>query len=83
MEKKREQKLERMIEDLTFSVAKGFEKVEGDIISLKSDMVWVKDILEKQSGTLLRLDQERVFSLNYIQRLEKEVEKIKKQLKIA
>jgi chromosome segregation ATPase len=104
-------KTNKLVGDLASSMAKGFEKVEGDILDLKSDvsglktdvfdlksgvsslksdvgglkvdMIWVKDILEKQTGTLMRLDQERIFSLNYVQRLEKEVEKIKKQLKIA
>jgi hypothetical protein len=51
--------------------------------SIKQDMIWIKDILEKHTMILQRLDEERIFTLNYVQRLEKEINIIKKRLKIA
>lgn len=77
----------KMIEDLAISTAKGFndqnERFEKRFDKLEEDNIWIKGILEKQTGTLARLDQERIFSLNYINRLESEVKEIKKYLKMA
>ena len=77
-------------EDILIAVNDGFTAVEGrlqtldsDISGMKKDMVWVKDILEKHTGFLQRLDEERIFTLSYVTRLEKEIEFIKKRLKIA
>jgi vacuolar-type H+-ATPase subunit I/STV1 len=85
-----ENKIEKLIDDLAISVSKGFDhqnerfdKLESRFDNLEKDNVWIKDILEKQTTTLERLDQERIFTFNYIKRLEAEVNKIKKQLKIA
>ena len=51
--------------------------------SIKQDTIWIKEILEKHTAILQRLDEERIFTLNYVQRLEKEINIIKKRLKIA
>ena len=64
-------------------VDKRFDKVDKRFEKVESDISWMRDVLEDHTTVLNRLDQERIFSLNYIQRLEKEVAKIKKQLKIA
>ncbi|MFH1854988.1 MAG: hypothetical protein ABH810_01080 [bacterium] len=57
--------------------------LKTDVGGLKHDMVWVKDTLEKHTTMLKRLDEERIFTLNYVKRLEKEIAFIKKHLKIA
>ena len=49
----------------------------------RDDLKWIKEILEKHTGTLKRLDEERLFTISYVQRLEKEIIFIKKHLKIA
>ena len=78
------------LEDILVAVNNGFTAVEGrlqvlelDMNGIKKDMVWVKDILEKHTGFLQRLYEERIFTLNYVNRLEKEIEFVKKRLKIA
>lgn len=50
---------------------------------LEDDNVWIKDVLESHTTILARLDQERIFTINHISRLELEIEAIKKQLKIV
>lgn len=87
-------RVDKAIEDLAASVANGFsdqnerfnkrfDQADQRFEKVESDISWMRDVLEDHTTVLNRLDQERIFTLNYIQRLEKEVAKIKKQLKIA
>ena len=50
---------------------------------LEKDMVWVKDILESHTTILKDLDQERIFIVHRTDRIESDVELIKKRLKTA
>lgn len=80
------ERVDKKIESLHFDVSLtkiDVGTIKQDVNSAKSNTTWMRDVLEEHTTILKRLDQERIFSLNYIQRLEKEVEKIKKQLKIA
>lgn len=76
-------RVDKKIDDLAASTHAGFSNVEGRLGKLEKSMDWVKDVLEKHSGTLLRLDQERFFTINHVHRLEEEINRIKEQLKIA
>lgn len=82
-----DKKFDQKIDDLALSVARGFsdqnDRFEKRFNKLEKDNVWIKGVLESHTGMLNRLDQERMFTINYINRLESEINKIKKQLKIA
>lgn len=78
-----DKKFDQKIDDLALSVARGFSDQNDRFNKLEKDNVWIKEVLESHTGMLNRLDQERVFTINYINRLESEINKIKKQLKIA
>lgn len=80
---KNETKIEKMIEDLAASVARGFHEQNERFIKLEENIVWIKNILESHSTTLARLDQERIFTINHVERLESEIQTIKKFLKLA
>ncbi|MCX6808162.1 MAG: hypothetical protein NTW50_00650 [Candidatus Berkelbacteria bacterium] len=91
----------KVIEDLAISTAKGFadqnerfekrfNKLENINVGfekrfdrLENDNIWIKNVLENHSTILERLDQERIFTINHVNRLEDEINEIKKQLKIA
>lgn len=82
--------VDNKFDEMRKEVREGFRLMSEEIVDLKSDvsilkddMVWVKNILEKHTGFLQRLDEERIFTLNYVNRLEKEIEFVKKRLKIA
>ena len=78
--------VQEQINDLKIDVSDLKTDVSGlktDVSGLKHDMAWVKDTLEKHTTMLKRLDEERIFTLNYVKRLEKEIAFIKKRLKIA
>ena len=53
------------------------------VSKIEKDIVRINDILEKNTTTLKRIDEERIFTLSYAKRLEHEIEKIKAHLKIA
>lgn len=50
---------------------------------LEKDMTWVKDILEAHTKMLKDLDEEKVFVVHRTDRIENDVEILKKHLKIA
>jgi len=57
--------------------------LEGRMGGLEKDNTWIKGILEKHTTILKHLDEERIFTLSYVKRLENEIEQIKKHLQIA
>lgn len=59
------------------------DKIDKRLTKVEKDVVWIKEILEKHTTMLRNLDQERIFIINRVTRLEKEIELIKKQLKVA
>jgi len=59
------------------------DKIDKRLTKVEKDVTWIKEILEKHTTMLKDLDQERVFIINRVTRLEKELELIKKQLKVA
>lgn len=78
---------EKRFDKLVMSVANGFndqnERFEKRFDKLEKDNIWIKDILESHSTILARLDQERVFTINHVNRSEVEIIKIKKHLKLV
>ncbi|PIS07492.1 hypothetical protein COT78_03420 [Candidatus Berkelbacteria bacterium CG10_big_fil_rev_8_21_14_0_10_43_13] len=82
-----EKRFDNKIENLAVSVANGFadqnERFGKRFDNLEKDNVWIKDTLENHSSTLARLDQERFFTINHVNRLESEIKEIKKFLKLA
>ncbi len=60
-----------------------FEEIEKRLNKLGKDNVWVHDILEKQTGILQKLDQERYFGVVRQDRLEAKIKTIEKHLKLA
>lgn len=87
--KKGNKEMAKAITDLTRATARGFEHVEKRFDEVEkrfddvySEITWIKDILEKHTGFLLRLDQERIFTNIHINRLEEEINKIKTQLNL-
>jgi len=72
---------------LALSVAKGFsdqnERFDKRFDKLEKDNTWIKEVLESHTGMLNRLDQERMFTINHVNRLESDINKIKKQLKLV
>lgn len=59
------------------------DKIEKRVVKIEKDIAWIKEILEKHTTSLRDLEQERIFTLSYVKRLEKEIDKIKTHLKIA
>ena len=57
--------------------------LEQNVSKLQTGMDWTKNVLDLHTGLLQRLDQERAFTMSHVQRLEDEIDRIKKQLKIA
>ena len=78
-----DKKIESEISDLAIITARSFDRVENRLANIEDEMTWVKNILEKHSGFLARLDQERIFTINHVHRLEDEINKIKSRLKIS
>ncbi|MFH1909581.1 MAG: hypothetical protein ABIJ72_00065 [bacterium] len=62
---------------------KRFQGIDSRFDKLEKEITFVKNTLEKHTTILKRLDEERIFTLNYVKRLENEIEKIKVHLKIA
>ena len=84
--KKREVKLWEVLE----AVNTGFTEMENRFSGIENrlDRLEVKvdghtTILEKHSAILKRLDEERIFTLSYVKRLENDINRIKAHLKIA
>lgn len=78
-----DKKIESEVNGLAMTTAKSFDRVEHRLVNIENNMTWVKNVLERHSGFLARLDQERIFTISHIHRLEDEINKIKKQLKIS
>ena len=57
--------------------------LKEDVSGLKKDMVWVKEILESHTKMLKDLDEERIFMVHRTDRIESDVDLVKKRLKIA
>lgn len=59
------------------------DRLEKRIERIEADIIWIKEILEKHTKMLKDLSEEKIFIVHRIDRIEKEVELIKKRLKIA
>jgi predicted nucleic acid-binding Zn-ribbon protein len=81
----------KSIGDLAASTAVGFEKmhkyvdnrfemVDIALLELRKDVSWSRDVIEKHAGWNLTLDQERIFTISRIDRLEKEINKVKAKI---
>lgn len=66
-----------------FEIGEHITELKGDVAGLKKDMIWVKDILEAHTKMLKDLDEEKVFVVHRTDRIENDVEILKKHLKIA
>ena len=86
--------VDKSIGDLAASTAVGFEKmhkyvdnrfemVDIALLELRKDARWTRDVLDKHAGWNLTLDQERIFIVHRTDRIESDVELIKKRLKTA
>lgn len=92
-----EKRFDKKIDDLARAVARGFaaqderfdkqdikfDRIDKRLEKLEADNVWTRNVLEQHTTILARLDQERIFTISHVNRLEDEINKIKKQLKIA
>ncbi len=67
------------LSNLKFELA----ETKQNIRDIKEDTIFLKDVAEKHSKILKDLDEERLFTLNYVKRLDNEAEKMKAHLKIA
>lgn len=81
----------KLIGDLAASTAIGFEKmqkysdnrfemVDIALLELRKDARWTRDVLDKHAGWNLTLDQERIFTISRIDRLEGEINKVKAKI---
>ncbi|MCL5666426.1 MAG: hypothetical protein M1383_01505 [Patescibacteria group bacterium] len=52
-------------------------------MATKDDIREIRQVMDKAMTILERLDQERVFTVEWIRRIEGDVDKIKRQLHIA
>lgn len=75
---------DKKVDDLAAMVAKGFseidkrfEQVDKRFDRVEKDIVWLKDISEKNATVLKHLDEKMVFSTHRSDLLEIEIEKIK------
>ena len=80
----------KVISDFRDMVAERFNNVENDIGGIKKDIRELKttqelhgEILEKHTGMLLALKQEKSFALARDDRIEDEIKVIKKRLKLV
>ncbi len=69
--------------DLAQTAINSFTHIERRLEKVETNTTWMRNILEQNTGTLLRLDQERLFTINHVNRLENEIKQIKAQLKIS
>ena len=60
-----------------------FETLAKRVVTIEKDITWIKEILESHTTILRDLSEEKTFIVHRIDRIEKEVELIKKNLKIA
>ncbi|OGD65357.1 hypothetical protein A2215_00235 [Candidatus Berkelbacteria bacterium RIFOXYA2_FULL_43_10] len=83
--------VDKSIGDLAASTAVGFEKmhkyvdnrfemVDIALLELRKDARWTRDVLDKHAGWNLTLDQERIFTISRIDRLEGEINKVKAKI---
>ena len=74
----------KLIDDLAKSTAFGFEKMQKQMdehsMEQNEKLQWITNILEKHTGWLKNLDQERIFTYAHVERLEDEINRIKVQL---
>lgn len=74
----------KLIDDLAKSTAFGFEKMQKQMdehsMEQNEKLQWITNILEKHTGWLKNLDQERIFTYAHIEHLEDEISRIKVQL---
>ena len=77
------QNIRKETRDGFFVVGNRFDNLENDVTGLKKDMIWVKDILEAHTKMLKDLDEEKVFVVHRTDRIESDVEILKKRLKVA
>jgi archaellum component FlaC len=71
-------------------MANGFRELKEEIADIKTritkvekDIIWIKAVLESHTTILRDLSEEKTFIVHRMDRIEKEVELIKKNLKIA
>jgi len=70
----------KLIDDLAKSTAFGFEKMQKQMdehsMEQNEKLQWITNILEKHTGWLKNLDQERIFTYAHVERLEDEINRI-------
>lgn len=54
-----------------------------EVMATKTDIAEINHRLDQQSVILKRLDEERLFTVEWIRRIESDVERIKSRLQIA
>ncbi|MCX6809527.1 MAG: hypothetical protein NTZ65_02135 [Candidatus Berkelbacteria bacterium] len=74
---------QKQINNLYFEQKEFRAEASGKFFKLEKDMVWVKEILEGHTGILKDLDEERIFVIHRTDRIEDDVEIIKKRLKVV
>ena len=75
--------LSEQVSALAETISFGFDSSEKRFQKIENNLVEVREILEAHTTILKRLDEERIFTLNYVKRLENEIEKIKVHLNIV
>jgi chromosome segregation ATPase len=66
-----------------FELKTDMSEVKQETKGLRADIIWIKEILESNATDLKRLEEERIFTLNYVKRIERRIDFVKKHLKIA
>ena len=75
--------VQNQINDLAFD-HREFRKESNERFSkLEKDMGWVKEVLEAHTKILKDLDEEKIFMIHRTDRIENDVNLLKKRLKIA
>ena len=75
--------LQEQINKIYFEQKEFRSESSEKFFKLEKDMTWVKDILEAHTKILKDLDEEKVFVVHRTDRIESDVELVKKRLKIA
>ncbi|MFH1856508.1 MAG: hypothetical protein ABH836_04685 [Candidatus Omnitrophota bacterium] len=81
-----QEKLEKTLEEIAVEVVKHtevFGKMADDVSKLKQTTSELMNGQDKMLTILQRLDQERIFTIERVKRLEEEVQKIKTHLAVA
>jgi hypothetical protein len=74
---------QKQINNLYFEQKEFRSESSEKFSKLEKDMIWVKDILEAHTKMLKDLDEEKVFVVHRTDRIENDVEILKKRLKVA